>query len=39
MVNLQQISHYSFELDLQPEDVRDNIFVSRAFNSSQTYTL
>jgi hypothetical protein len=39
MVNIQQISHHSFELDLQPEDVMDNIFVSRAFNSSQTYDL
>lgn len=39
MVNLQQITHYCDEMGLEPEDVMDNIFVSRAFNSSQTYDL
>jgi hypothetical protein len=29
----------SYELGLEPEDVNDRIFISRAFNSSQTYDL
>ena len=39
MLNVQTLTHYSYEYELQPEDVMDNIFVSRAFNSSQTYDL
>lgn len=30
---------YSYEFELEPEEVMDNIFISRAFNSSQTYDL
>jgi hypothetical protein len=39
MLNVQTLTHYSYEDGLEPEDVMDNIFVSRAFNSSQTYEL
>jgi hypothetical protein len=36
---IERLTEISFELDLQPEDVMDNIYISRAFNSSQTYDL
>jgi RecA/RadA recombinase len=39
MVDILKVSHYAMQLELEPEDVMDNIFVSRAFNSSQTYDL
>jgi hypothetical protein len=38
-LNIERITHYSHDAGLQPEDVMDNTFVSRAFNSSQTYDL
>ena len=38
-LNIERITHYSYEDGLEPEDVMDNTFVSRAFNSSQTYDL
>jgi RecA/RadA recombinase len=39
MVRVDQLNDLSFSADLQPEVVMDNIFISRAFNSSQTYDL
>jgi len=38
-LNIERITHYSHEAGLQPEDVMDNTFISRAFNSSQSYDL
>ena len=39
MIKIEKLTDLSFELGLQPEDVMDNIYISRAFNSSQTYDL
>ena len=39
VVNILTLRDFSFELGLEPESVMDMIFVSRAFNSSQTYDL
>ena len=39
MIDTVLITDYSSECNLEVEDVMDNIFVSRAFNSSQTYDL
>ncbi|MHA1424316.1 MAG: hypothetical protein ACTSSD_19765 [Candidatus Thorarchaeota archaeon] len=39
MTSIETLTHWSFEFGLDPEIVMDNIFVSRAFNSSQTYDL
>ncbi len=37
MLSIETLTHWSFEYGLEPETVMDNIFVTRAFNSSQTY--
>lgn len=39
MIKIEKLTDYSFERGLEPEDVMDNIYISRAFNSSQTYDL
>ncbi|UCE11586.1 MAG: hypothetical protein JSW61_06535 [Candidatus Thorarchaeota archaeon] len=39
MIKIEQISDYSDEFGLEPEEVMDQIYISRAFNSSQTYDL
>ena len=39
MVRIEQLTEISYELELDPEDVMDRIYISRAFNSSQTYDL
>ncbi|MHA2359502.1 MAG: hypothetical protein ACXAB5_04470, partial [Candidatus Thorarchaeota archaeon] len=39
MIKIEKLTDLSFELGLEPEDVMDNIYISRAFNSSQTYDL
>ena len=39
MIKIEKLTDYSFELGLEPEDVMDQIYISRAFNSSQTYDL
>ncbi|NWF94738.1 MAG: hypothetical protein HXY34_01215 [Candidatus Thorarchaeota archaeon] len=36
---IERITDYAFEFGLEPEDVMDRIYVSRAFNASQTYSL
>ena len=38
-ISVEKIKHHSYQEGLEPEDVMDNTFVSRAFNSSQTYDL
>ena len=39
MIRIERLTETSFELELDPEDVMDRIYISRAFNSSQTYDL
>ncbi|MFW9869799.1 MAG: hypothetical protein ACFFFO_13855 [Candidatus Thorarchaeota archaeon] len=39
MIKIQKLTKLSFEIGLEPEVVMDNIYISRAFNSSQTYDL
>ena len=39
MVDIVKLRDFSFQLGLEPESVMDMIYVSRAFNSSQTYDL
>jgi hypothetical protein len=39
MIKIERLTELSFELGLEPEDVMDNIYITRAFNSSQTYDL
>jgi len=39
MIKIEQITDMSYELELEPEDVMDRIYITRAFNSSQTYDL
>ncbi|MFW9793296.1 MAG: hypothetical protein ACFFEE_03250 [Candidatus Thorarchaeota archaeon] len=39
MIKIERLTDLSFEYDLEPEIVMDNIYISRAFNSSQTYDL
>jgi RecA/RadA recombinase len=39
MINTLKLADYASEYDLDIEDVMDNIFISRAFSSSQTYDL
>ncbi len=39
MIDTIKLTDYASEYDLEIESVMDNIFVSRAFNSSQTYDL
>jgi len=39
MIDILRLADISSEFDLEPEDVNERIFASRAFNSSQTYDL
>jgi RecA/RadA recombinase len=39
IIRIEKIRDHAFELELEPEDVMDKIYISRAFNSSQTYDL
>lgn len=39
MADIIKIRDFSFQLELEPESVMDMIYISRAFNSSQTYDL
>lgn len=39
MIKIEQITDMSYELELEPEEVMDRIYITRAFNSSQTYDL
>lgn len=39
MLKIEKITDYSFDYELQPEEVMDHIYITRAFNSSQTYDL
>ena len=39
IIKIDKLTDYSFEIGLEPEEVMDNIHISRAFNSSQTYDL
>jgi hypothetical protein len=39
MLDTLKLADYASEYDMEIEDVMENIFISRAFNSSQTYDL
>ncbi len=39
MLKIEKITDYSFEYGLEPEEVMDRIYITRAFNSSQTYDI
>jgi len=39
IVDLVKLRDFSFQLGLEPESVMDMIYISRAFNSTQTYDL
>lgn len=39
MVKIEKLTDYAFDLGLEPEITMDKIYISRAFNSSQTYDL
>lgn len=39
IIKLEKFTHLAYEYELEPEIVMDNIYISRAFNSSQTYDL
>jgi len=39
MIKIDKLTDYSFEFELEPEEVMERIYISRAFNSSQTYAL
>lgn len=39
MIKVERLTDISYELELEPEVVLDRIYISRAFNSSQTYEL
>ncbi len=39
MIKIEQITDVAYELELEPERVMDRIYITRAFNSSQTYDL
>ncbi|MFW9811494.1 MAG: hypothetical protein ACFFF9_03495 [Candidatus Thorarchaeota archaeon] len=39
MVKVERLSELAYQFNLEPEEVLDNIYISRAFNSSQTYDL
>jgi len=39
MLKIEKLTDYSFDFELQPEEVMDNVYITRAFNSSQTYDL
>ena len=39
IIKLEKFTHLAYEYDLEPETAMDRIYISRAFNSSQTYDL
>ncbi len=39
MIKIERLTELSFELGFEPENVMDNIYITRAFISSQTYDL
>lgn len=39
MLKIEKMTDFAFEFELEPEEVMDNIYITRAFNSSQTYDL
>lgn len=39
MIKIEQITEVCYELELEPEEVMDRIYITRAFNSSQTYDI
>ncbi len=39
IIKLERFTEFAYEYDLEPEVVMDMIYISRAFNSSQTYDL
>lgn len=39
IIRLEKFTQLAYEYNLEPEDVMDRIYISRAFNSSQTYDL
>jgi len=39
IIKIEQITDVAYELELEPEEVMDRIYITRAFNSSQTYDI
>lgn len=39
IIKMEKIADFAFDVELEPEEVMDHIYISRAFNSSQTYDL
>ena len=39
MIKIERITEICYELELEPEEVMDCIYITRAFNSSQTYDI
>ena len=39
MIKIERITDICYEFDLEPEEVMDRIYITRAFNSSQTYDI
>jgi hypothetical protein len=39
IIKLEKFTQLAYDYDLEPETVMDKIYISRAFNSSQTYDL
>ena len=39
IIKVDKIRDYAYEYELEPEEVMDRIYISRAFNASQTYDL
>jgi RecA/RadA recombinase len=39
MIKIEKIADFAFDAELEPEEAMDRIYISRAFNSSQTYDL
>ncbi|MHA1770970.1 MAG: hypothetical protein ACTSYL_04305 [Candidatus Thorarchaeota archaeon] len=39
IIQIDKITDYALEADLEPEEVMDHIFITRAFNSSQVYDI
>lgn len=39
MIKIERITDVAYDLELEPEEVMDRIYITRAFNSSQTYDI
>ena len=39
MIKIEEITEVCYELELNPDEVMDRIYITRAFNSSQTYDI